>query len=177
MASMLLAPSLTPWRARITGNRLTAARNPGIRLVKMTSDYTRLLDVEQYYLPLTEANKQKVDEWKLEYSFQKTYNMEDATTESLHGLLDEFKAQRSEQFEQYHMFNTVNAQTKSNVPCDCVCRNQHLCAIEHLEYEGYSACTTKSMCSGSSTLVITSGLLHAVGLLSSVLYLTLFTFA
>ena len=144
MASMLLAPSLTPWRARIPGNRLTAARNPGIRLVKMTPDYTRLLDVEQYYLPLTKANKHSVDKWKREYSFQKTYNMKDATTESLHCLLDEFKEPCSEQFKLYHLFNTVKAQTKSNVPCDCVCRNQHLCAIEHMEYEGYSACITKT---------------------------------
>ena len=171
MASMLLAPSVTPWRARIPGNRLSAARNPGIRLVKMTPDYTRLLDVEQYYLSLTEANEQRVDEWKLEYSFQKTYNMTDATTASLQGLLDEFKDPSNEQFEQYHVFNTVKAQAKSNVPCDSACRNRHICTIECVEYEDLESCIkNRAISSGSGNLAIPSGLLHVVGLHLSVLY-------
>ena len=161
VASMLLAPSVTPWRARIPGNRLTAARNPGIRRVMMTRDYTRLLDVEQYYLPLTEANKQGVAEWKLEYSFRRNYKLKDASTASLQTLLDELKQSSSKYFRQYYTFNSVNAQTKSNVPCDWACENLHLCAIEHVEYDDCKTCiTANARC--SCAVAIPSGMFYVV---------------
>ena len=154
MASMLVAPSVTPWRARIPGNRLTPARNPGIRRVMMTSDYTRLLDVEQYYLPLAEANARGVDEWKLEYSFTKNYGLKDTTTASLQTLLDDFKGTRSTNFDQYYTFNSVNAQTKSNVPCSCECRKLQLCAIEYIDYGDCETCNERTAkCSAASDVV------------------------
>ena len=142
----------------------------------MTKDYTRLLDVEQYYLPLTEANKRGLAEWKLEYSFRQNYELKDASTASLQALLDEFKQPSSKHFEQYHKFNSVNAQTKSNMPCDCACENLHLCAIEYIEYGDCEACIkANATCSGACDVVIRSRTLYV--LLFSVFYLILLTSA
>ncbi|KAI0216605.1 Acid sphingomyelinase-like phosphodiesterase 3a [Lamellibrachia satsuma] len=118
VASVLVAPPVAPLHTR----------NPGVRRVMMTKDYTRLLDVEQYYLPLTEANKRGLAEWKLEYSFRQNYELKDASTASLQALLDEFKQPSSKHFEQYHKFNSVNAQTKSNMPCDSPNHSSASCA-------------------------------------------------
>ena len=120
----------------------------------MTSDYTRLLDVEQYYLPLAEANERGVDEWKLEYSFTKDYGLKDATTASLQTLLEDFKGNWSKNFDQYYIFNSVNAQTKSNEPCSCECRKLQLCAIEYIEYGDCKTCNERTAeCSAASDVV------------------------
>ena len=117
-------------------------------------NYTRLLDVEQYYLLLAEANERGVDEWKLEYAFTKNYGLKNATTASLQTLLDAFKGNRSTNFDQYYMFNSVNAQTKSNVPCSCECRKLQLCAIEYIDYGDCETCNERTAkCSAASDVV------------------------
>ena len=55
---MLIAPSVTPWRARVTPTIIKQARNPALRVLQYNRRNGEITDIEQYYVDLTKANEE-----------------------------------------------------------------------------------------------------------------------
>ncbi len=146
---MLIAPSVTPWRARIGGGRVAEARNPGVRKIHYHTTNFRLTEVEQFYLNLDEANQQEDANWRRLYSFRSLYGVENVSAQELHDLAEDFKEYASEKFHDYYKMNSVAAREPSNVPCSCRCKFEHICAIQNVEYEDFDECMETFTCSGS----------------------------
>ena len=88
---MLLAPSITPWRARIGRQLRTSAHNPAVRLYQYDPHSFAMLDVMQYYIDLNTVTTKENAKWKLEYKMTDTYQMPNITARSLQNLVDSFK--------------------------------------------------------------------------------------
>ncbi len=149
MASVLIAPSLTPWRARLPGGRRGKARNPGVRKIYYGTTNFRLTDVEQFYLNLNEANDQENASWRRLYSFRSLYGLEDVSTQELHDLAEDFKEHASEKFHDYYKMSSVAAREPSNGPCSCRCKFEHICSIQNVDYKDHGGCMESYTCSGT----------------------------
>ncbi len=55
----------------------TFFKNPAFRVYKYSRDTSELLDYDQYFFNLTEANRNGFIDWKLEYRFSKAYGQHD----------------------------------------------------------------------------------------------------
>ena len=106
-AVMLVAPSVTPKRAKLTEEIVKQARNPGLRAIKYDTSTFTILDIEQYYINLDEANSIGEATWKLEYSMANEYGLQNITAESINELIGKFKADDN-LFQVMFSFTTLN---------------------------------------------------------------------
>lgn len=175
---MLVAPSVTPWRARVGATYISIAHNPAIRRIMFDDVTYELTDVEQYYLDLPKANTEQDPEWEKLYSFQQMYGLERVNGRTLHKLVTEdFLEINSSKFFQYYQANAVNAHHESNKPCDEQCQRQHVCAITKVGYQQFDSClrdvsTTRQPSTTTSGKDDTSGDVRAAGGSTSLLMLT-----
>ena len=88
---MLIAPSVSPWRAYLGPGNVKEARNPALRAIKYDTTTLQIIDIEQYYVNLTAANLQGEATWLLEYSYSDSYGVENVGAVAMHNLLTEFK--------------------------------------------------------------------------------------
>ena len=171
---MLISPSVTPWRARIGNGIVAAAHNPGVRKITYDRYKLHLVDIEQFWLDLIDANEnqEQAAVWKSLYKFRTAYGVRNITAVSLHGLLEDFKQFGSSNFHAYQKFNSVNLdpQAPSYSPCDCACKVEHLCAIEYIDFDEYTECMDTSDCGD------TSGTTSVIVSMANMFFLTLLTF-
>jgi len=177
---IFLAPSITPSRAPRRDGSLGPAHNPAMRRIyyNTTSPYT-VVDIEQFYLPLTETNRVITDPastnltqpWKLLYTYRRSYDIPDVSGRSLSKVLSTFKTSDSAaQFHAYHLYNTVGSTHHSNVPCDCACKYAHLCAIEHIDYGASDACIAQAPCKARRAIIGYFLVCYLLALVEFVLY-------
>ena len=149
VAVILVAPSVTPWRARVTPTIIKQARNPALRSIKYDRTTLELLDISQYYVNLTQANLEGNAQWELEYSFTDSYGVDDVSPESIQELLSELQSPNTqEKFNIYYDHVTVKIHHPESVPevCDCGCKRGHLCSIEHVDFASYDQCLEDYKC-------------------------------
>ena len=142
MASLLVAPSVTPWRARIYADIRAGAHNPGVRKLYYNTDDGRISDIDQYYLSLPDANDLGTAVWEKLYSYTDAYGIDDVTASSLHELMTWFNSTAGEEdFQQYFDHNSVGVDHFSVTPdCDCDCKRLHLCSMRYVNYDEFNAC-------------------------------------
>ena len=146
---LLVAPSVTPWRARITPTIIKQARNPALRSIIYDTETLQILDVQQYFVNLTDANLKGEVNWELEYSFTNSYNVVDVSPQSIKGLLDDFKTEAEHRkFMTYYDHVTVMVNHPESVPksCDCNCKRGHICSIQHVDVTAYDKCIEDTYC-------------------------------
>lgn len=131
----LLAPGVTPWRSTLSEE--TGANNPGIRLISYDTDTGRVMDVHTYYLDLSAANQAGRAEWRLEYNFSSTYDLNELTPDTLYELAKELKDDR-DTFNAYYSANTVSLEDPE--VCEEQCRRLHWCAITEVDYDRFYSC-------------------------------------
>ncbi|EPY77488.1 sphingomyelin phosphodiesterase, acid-like 3A [Camelus ferus] len=112
--------------------------NPGVRLFQYEPRDYKLLDMLQYFLNLTDANRRGESNWKLEYKLTQTYNIEDLQPKSLYGLAKQFTVIDSKQFMKYYNYFFVSYD--SSVLCVGRCKALQICAIMNLDYISYTDC-------------------------------------
>ncbi|CAL1536691.1 unnamed protein product [Lymnaea stagnalis] len=81
-SAIFIAPSITPWRYRIP-TETGAPHNPGIRLVEYDRVTGAHMNYHQYFINLTDSNRNGVTNWTELYDFQKTYHVSDMSVQSL----------------------------------------------------------------------------------------------
>jgi len=72
------------------------------------------------------------------------------SAQSLDTLLTDFKKYRSDKFQKYYDWNTVESRQPSNIPCDCHSKHLHTCAIKWVDYPKNKECVAQSPCTAPS---------------------------
>ncbi|XP_069742991.1 cyclic GMP-AMP phosphodiesterase SMPDL3A [Narcine bancroftii] len=137
--SLFVGPAITPHRGFLD----PVTNNPGLRLFKFDTDDYSLLDLWQYYLNLTEANKMKKPDWKLEYIMTLAYGINDLQPQSLYDLTDQFIISQSEKFQMYYHHYLVSYDTSKK--CVGLCKIKQVCAIMYLDIASYKNCILKGL--------------------------------
>jgi len=133
ISAIFLAPSVTPLRTP------SGANNPGIRLYETEKVAGTIVNYEQYFLDLDEANKEGKTKWYKEYDLLSYYNFKNVTPQALHNLAQNFLRgeDRAIVFEKYWMANSVQGYKS---PANISFANNHFCTITHLDYDLLKNC-------------------------------------
>ncbi|XP_006834797.1 PREDICTED: acid sphingomyelinase-like phosphodiesterase 3a [Chrysochloris asiatica] len=132
--SLFVAPAVTPVKSVLEKQ----TNNPGVRLFQYDPRDYLLLDMQQYYLNLTEANLKGESNWTLEYIMTQAYGIEDLQPKSLYGLAKQFAILDSKQFLKYYNYFFVSYD--SAAVCDAKCKVFQICAIMNLDHSSYKDC-------------------------------------
>jgi len=134
----ILAPAVTPWNSTLAPE--TGANNPAIRLFKYNIKTGEILDYEQFWLDLNEANQNGTANWKSEYVFKEYFGVKNLTHQAFEEIFQKM-SEDSEYFDKYHQINSVQ---KPDIDCDENCRGYHLCAISQQDYQYFDQCVEKA---------------------------------
>ena len=130
---MFMAPAVTPWRSTVPG---LGANNPSLRLYTYHRHTGHIVDYTQYYLNLTLANTPGGAPWRPEYRATEAYNLGGMGAGDLHGLLETMVTDEA-MFDMYYLYNSVSYDRGR---CEDRCKETHLCAISHVDYDDYDRC-------------------------------------
>ncbi|XP_046572573.1 acid sphingomyelinase-like phosphodiesterase 3b [Haliotis rubra] len=156
---MFMAPSLTPWRFKIT-DKTGDPHNPAVRLVKYNQQTGVPLDIHQYYMDLTASNRNNVSDWKIAYKASEAYGQSDLSAVSVDNIIKAFKTDKSvlDKFIR-HRSVLANGETTVNA-CDEKCRAELNCGFIHMTEDSFDSCYTAivggsaRLCSSSFLIVI-----------------------
>ncbi|GAB6020689.1 hypothetical protein CHUAL_003358 [Chamberlinius hualienensis] len=114
-----IAPSVT------TGSRL----NPAFRIYTVDGDYTdttwQVLDYEEHWLDINQANADGFPTWKLLYTAKEEYVMSDLTPASFDNLIDRMETDDALFQTFYQNFYRVFPKP----PCEFECKDSMLCSL------------------------------------------------
>ena len=130
---MYLAPSVTPWKTTLNG---VSANNPSIRLYEYDATTGAVVNIQQYYMNLTEANVDGTAKWELEYSATAAYGLHNVNSSSIGSLVESFLTNQS-LFNMYYEYNSVSY---ADEPCDDDCKTTQICSIMCPLYDQYASC-------------------------------------
>ncbi|KAI6171041.1 hypothetical protein M3Y97_01081100 [Aphelenchoides bicaudatus] len=136
-----MCPAVTPWYSDLGD----AANNPAFRLYKFNSakEWT-LQDIETYYVDLAKLNKDQRTNWKLEYSFKKTYGLSDFAPKTIDKLLDQMD-KNDTVYLQYLNYNSVLYKPETDTSkIDATMRLGQMCSLRHADYTDYNKCLTST---------------------------------
>ncbi|XP_030626479.1 cyclic GMP-AMP phosphodiesterase SMPDL3A [Chanos chanos] len=134
ISSLFVTPAVTPIKSLFE----PYTNNPGVRMYLYDSlDYS-LQDIWQFYMNLTEANEEKVSNWRLEYSMTKAFEIKDIQPQSLHELASRFETPQSKEFQKY--FSHFMVSYNNTIACEGKCKATQLCALKFLDRDSYSKC-------------------------------------
>ncbi|XP_030638672.1 acid sphingomyelinase-like phosphodiesterase 3b [Chanos chanos] len=134
---MFLTPGVTPWKTTLPGV-VNGANNPGIRVFEYDPNTLVVKDMVTYYLNLTYANLAQA-RWEKEYRLTEAFQVSDASTASMHGVLGRIAEDRC-YLQKYYEYNSVSYDLSE---CDANCRIDHVCAIREVDFERFEQCVVK----------------------------------
>ncbi|XP_060063975.1 acid sphingomyelinase-like phosphodiesterase 3b [Ylistrum balloti] len=163
IATMFLAPSVTPWRYK-TPTKAGPAHNPAIRLVQYDRLTGRHLNMITYYMDLPASNAQGIPQWAEEYNATRDYNIDDLSPNSMNKLAQRMSTPNSPEFNKYWKWRFASVQNDILESCDEECKTKIVCQISHVDQSTYDACVLKTVDDStglisSLVLVLTSALL------------------
>ena len=100
----------------------------------------QILDFEQFWLDLSEANQNGTAIWKSEYIFTEYFGVKNLTTLAFQEIFQKMSSD-PDFFDKYHQINSVQ---KADVKCDENCRTYHLCAISQQNYKYFDECIERN---------------------------------
>lgn len=133
LGSVFVTPSITPWKGRDV-----YSNNPAVRMYTYDPADYGVLDVWQYYLNLTKANREGSSKWTLEYSLTQAFELPDARPKSLHQLGLELAQPQSKAFCKY--FNYFMVSYNDTIICEGLCKIIQTCSVLFLDHDSYFAC-------------------------------------
>jgi len=137
----LLAPGVSPMNSTLAPE--TGANNPGIRLFKYDKINGQIIDYDQFYLDLAQANSAGNASWGLEYSFLEYYSLTHISAAEISNLVLNIKDDK-EVFKKYYKANTVMFEEATEENCDATCMRYHFCALYQLDYQEFEDCVVPS---------------------------------
>ncbi|XP_076128668.1 cyclic GMP-AMP phosphodiesterase SMPDL3A [Alosa pseudoharengus] len=157
LGSVFVTPSITPWK----GARDPYSNNPGVRMYLYDPADYGVLDVWQYYLNLTEANREGSSAWTLEYSLTQAFELPDARPQSLHKLGLSLAQPQSKAFRKYFTYFMVSY--NDTITCEGYCKTIQICSLMFVDRDSYSACMKQQSEDRDSRL--SNRLFHSAGIL------------
>lgn len=134
---LFVAPSMTPITWRKGGYH-----NPGIRLVKYDRQSNRQLDILQYYIDLSAANKNKHATVILGYAATEEYGVRDIMPQALDKLVNKFEDPSGNSFKRYLQWFNTNA--TRDFLCDAKCHKVFMCGLRHCKTQAFSQCLSST---------------------------------
>ncbi|XP_067678170.1 acid sphingomyelinase-like phosphodiesterase 3b [Haliotis asinina] len=133
---MYLSPAVTPLKSPLPG---VGANNPSVRLYHYSRATSDIVDYQQYYLNLTQANEDqgRQGKWQLEYQATQAYNITDCSPRNFYYLSETFH-DASILFKLYMDYNTVSY--NNSAMCGQACFTSQICAILYLDTDQYNNC-------------------------------------
>ncbi|CAG5119836.1 unnamed protein product [Candidula unifasciata] len=138
------APSVTPWTFR-TASKTADPHNPGIRLVTYDRNTGLHLGYEQYYINLTDSNRNGRTAWTRLYSFTEAYNVSDMSVASLRKIFSLMASDKGTVYSnKYCTYSVV-----SNYPINCTeaARADIYCGGLHYDLQEAQDCKHKYLAS------------------------------
>jgi hypothetical protein len=111
-------------------------KNPTTRLYKYDADTFELLDYEDFYIPLKEAEESGKIIWKKLYQFTEEYNLPDLSNDSFEKLYQSFKTSD----EYWNKFNLNFHSRWANRNCQGGCKKNNLCRMISPTQERFKKC-------------------------------------
>merc|ERR1719320_1264252 len=144
----LLAPAVTPWRTTLSEEG--GSNNPAVRLVYFDkSNNGKIVDYDQFWLNLYQANLDGKADWQKLYSFVDYYKHGAPSAESITAIAKEMR-NNTETFKKYYAANTVNYEQATDETCDGRCLAYHYCAALKQDYVDFDLCVNQNLPSGAS---------------------------
>ncbi|XP_012939408.1 acid sphingomyelinase-like phosphodiesterase 3a [Aplysia californica] len=109
---MYTAPSVTPWRYRAP-TKSGDPHNPGVRLVEYDRTTGLGLNYMQYFINLTDSNRQNATHWTVLYNFQDAYKVPDMSVTSLRKIFHSMRHKGSEPMLKYCDYLMVSNYTQT----------------------------------------------------------------
>jgi sphingomyelin phosphodiesterase acid-like 3 len=134
------APSVTPWRYKIpttTGD----PHNPGVRLVRYNSTTGQHFDYVQYYINLTDSNKQNQTKWEKLYSFQEEYKVTSMSVAALREIFSQMGSTKGDEFPNKYCTNSLVSNYAINCTDDK--RSEIYCGGLNYDLKEAQDCKTK----------------------------------
>ncbi len=144
--SIFLAPAVSPWETTLPGVMGGKGNNPAIRLLEYDRQTGNILNIQQYYLDLQEANALQKANWTLEYKATEYFSVADLGASSLDQLAKAFRVD-DDLFDRYYKANGVLYDP--NEEWDSEMRLIHICAITELDYDDYGTCLERGLDRGN----------------------------
>lgn len=141
--SLFIAPSVTPWRFKLSTGETEPPHNPGARLIAYDRQSGKQLDIYQYYLDLNLANHEDVAIWHLGYNATNLYGINDITAASMGTLVNKMTSPTDKNFLSYVTWYNTNADARS-YPCDITCYKVVMCGFRYLEESSFKNCLAVS---------------------------------
>jgi sphingomyelin phosphodiesterase len=110
----------------VGGVVVPSPKNPTVRLYKYDADNFKLLDYEDFYIPLSEANRDGKIVWKSLYKFTEEYNVPDLSSESFTKVYQSF--QNSDVDFKKYLYN-FRSRVSEPQPCTGSCKKNKLCGM------------------------------------------------
>ncbi|GAB6032178.1 Acid sphingomyelinase-like phosphodiesterase 3b, variant 2 [Chamberlinius hualienensis] len=127
--ALFVAPAVSPRKSK---------SNPSVRLFSYNLTTGEILNYEQYYLNLTEANALETAEWELKYDFLSAFNLSNMSYESINQLTQNFAIENNTNFYKYLDFNSYYHHR--NIRCSPRCQRNHFCSITQVDYQLFAQC-------------------------------------
>ncbi len=104
----------------------------------------RLIDYDQYYFNLTEANQKGFIDWQLEYTFSSAYNQQSGLSgNTMKAVLQAMKSNQTV-FDQFLRYLRVGLPINTTLCKPWTCQKLFLCIIEHADVNKYDKCITEN---------------------------------
>ncbi|KAK3771033.1 hypothetical protein RRG08_002081 [Elysia crispata] len=156
------APSVTPWRYKIktpSGDVSGAPHNPGVRLVEYDRDSGAHLDYHQFYINLTDTNRQNQSNWAKLYSFKSAYDVSDMSVTSMRAIFARIKDGKGRAYTSRYCRHAVVS--KMDTPCSDEMRGEVYCAGLHYDVPKARQCVDQYLLrlSGADSLMVNVNLM------------------
>ena len=114
-------------------------KNPTFSVIEFDAEYLVPLNLQTYWLNLTEANRVNNPDWQMITNFTKDYNLTDLSPESVMAFAK--KIRTNETLSRLYLWNQ-DSRFASAMPvtCDEDCRYNLYCEITSTDYFGTQTC-------------------------------------
>lgn len=134
---VFIAPSVTPWT-------YTYNHNPAMWLVNYDREFVTLVNIEQYYVDLLQANRLQNLKYKLGYSIPSAYKMKNLTSESLLNFCERMKLDDA-LFLTYMKNMYANVTTKKQPEINLDLKIKVLCSMNSMDENIFGTCKARGI--------------------------------
>jgi hypothetical protein len=121
----------------------TVLKNPAFRVYKYSRGSTfELIDYDQYYFDLPEANQNGYIQWKLEYTFSKAYNKNSGLNGEAMAQIFQSMQKNQTAFNVFARYLKVGMEIEKKL-CEPKCKQRILSVIKCTDMEEYEKCANQ----------------------------------
>lgn len=159
---LFVAPSVTPWRFKLSPENVGPAHNPALRLVTYDRDTGSHVNIDQYYLDMAAVARGATAGFEKLYSFTEHYKVSDLSAASIDNIITRMRNEKAGSAplrDSYFRFSLSGATDDKG--CDESCQRNILCGFKQFTKTEYDQClkaysSSVNRASSSTAIMATS---------------------